>query len=450
MMRFQLLSLAFAAALGVLTSTTLADEDEGFRPLFNGRDLTGWAPVNCASQTFTARDGMIVSTGVPTGVLRTDRQYENFILELEWKHLHAGGNAGLFVWSNPLPAPGVPFTRAIEVQILDGQNTANYTSHGDVFAIHGASLKPDRPHPGGWMRCLPSERRAKPAGQWNHYRVTCNDGDLKLAVNGKVVSGGSACNFRKGYICLESEGSETHFRNIRIKELPSTNPKPEETAPVADDFVSLYTGVDFAGWKQPRGNVNHWQAKNWTLNCDGQSTAESGEGTNLWSQREYGDFVLMADWRLNGKPIERERPVILPNGQYATDAGGQRKRVAVKDAGESGIYLRGSDKCQVNIWCWPVGSGEVSGYRNDKNLPAEVRAGVTPKLKADNPVGRWNRFIITLRGDRLTVNLNGKTVIENAQLPGAPERGPIGLEDHGDKIQFANIFIKELPADGER
>src|SRR3954470_10752225 len=95
--------------------------DEGFRPLFNGKDLSGWVPVNVAPETFTARDGLIVSTGKPTGVLRTDRPYENFILECEWRHVKPGGNAGLFVHSDALPAPGVPFTRAIEVQILDGQ-----------------------------------------------------------------------------------------------------------------------------------------------------------------------------------------------------------------------------------------------------------------------------------------------------------------------------------------
>ena len=96
------------------------------------------------------------------------------------------------------------------------------------------------------------------------------------------------------------------------------------------------------------------------------------------------------------------------------------------------------------MWCWPVGSGEVYGYRNDKNLTAEVRAGVTPKVVADRPIGRWNRFVITMKGDRLTVELNGQTVIKNAQLPGVARRGPIALQHHGDAIQFANLFIKEL------
>ena len=195
---------------------------DDFVPLFNGKDLSGWVNVNCAPATFTARDGMIVCTGKPTGLLRTAKMYENFVLELEWKHLKEKGNSGLFVWSDPLPVPGSPFCRAIEVQILDGRNTEDYTSHGDVFAIQGATCKPDRPHPKGWPRCLPSEQRCKPAGEWNHYRVECNDGVLKLAVNGKVVSGVSACKPRKGYIHLESEGAVCHFRNIRIKEMAST------------------------------------------------------------------------------------------------------------------------------------------------------------------------------------------------------------------------------------
>src|SRR5678815_1343825 len=85
-----------------------------WQSLFNGRDLSGWVPVNVAPNTFTVRDGIIVSTGKPTGVMRTEKQYENFELELEWKHIVPGGNAGLFVWSYPVTAQGQPFTRALE------------------------------------------------------------------------------------------------------------------------------------------------------------------------------------------------------------------------------------------------------------------------------------------------------------------------------------------------
>ncbi len=231
------LCIIFAVTLACLSPALAEDkpkEEKGFVSLYNGKDLSGWVPLNVAKDTFQPRKGLIYSTGEPNGVMRSEKMYENFIIELEYRHLKAKGNAGLFVWSDGVIAKPTPFTRSIEVQILDGTETRNYTSHGDIFAIHGAKMTPDRPHPAGWMRCLPSERRAKPAGQWNHYRVTCNDGVIKLAVNGKVVSGGSAASPRKGYICLESEGSPVEFRNIRIKELPSTNPKPEEIAKPAE------------------------------------------------------------------------------------------------------------------------------------------------------------------------------------------------------------------------
>src|SRR5512133_1874164 len=115
-------------------------DDPDFKPLFNGKDLAGWVPVNVAPDTFSVKDGMIYCTGVPTGVMRSERMYENFIVELEWRHLTPKGNSGFFVWSDAITSKGVPFTRAVENQILDGPNhpQRNYTTHGDVFAIHGA------------------------------------------------------------------------------------------------------------------------------------------------------------------------------------------------------------------------------------------------------------------------------------------------------------------------
>jgi hypothetical protein len=435
-------SLALLTMNFLVNASVLCAAEEGFAPLFTGRDLSGWVNVNCAPETFTARDGMIVSTGKPTGVMRTERMYENFIVELEWKHLQKGGNAGLFVYSDAVTAPGVPFTRAIEVQIIDGDHPEGlWTGHGDVFSIHGSTFVPDRPHPQGWMRCLPSERRANPAGEWNHYRVESRDGKLTLAVNGKVVSGGTKCVPRKGYICLESEGSEAHFRNIRIKEFPPSNPPPNEVAEEDQGFKSLYTGLDLRGWKVEEGSEGHWKANDWNLEYDGKSEAKE---KNLWTEKEYGDFELIVDWRFTRKPELKQVPVILPNGDYAANDDGNRKRVEVPDAGDSGIMLRGFGKAQVNIFCWPVGSGEVWGYREDTNQPPQIRSAATPKLKADKPPGEWNRFEITMKGDRLTVVLNGKTVIESAQLPGIPARGPIGLQHHGDPIQFANLYVRAL------
>ncbi len=432
-------TFAIAIAIVVISFSlpSFAEESEdGFVSLFDGENLEGWVNVQCAPETWTVRDDMIVCTGVPTGVLRTEKQYQNYILELEWKHLHKRGNAGLFLHSHPITAPGQPFTRSIEVQIMDG-------NHGDVFAIHGASLVPITPHPGGWMRALPTEKRNNPAGQWNKYRVVSRDGMVTLHSNGKQVTQAVNCNPRKGYICLESEGSEVHFRNIRIKEFPGDTPPPVAIADTDQGFESLYNGLDLRGWKQVPGNEGHWEARDWVLHYDGKSEAQ-GNGRHLWSEKSYENFKLIVDWRQPMEPKIDRVPVILPDGSIAQEEDGSEIYAEVRDAGDSGIYLRGTSKCQINIWNWPVGSGEIWGYRTDDTMPPEVHKAATPIQNADNPIGKWNRFEITMIDDEITVVLNGKTVIPKAKLPDVPESGPIALQHHGDPIDFANIYIKEL------
>jgi hypothetical protein len=431
--------LVALAACRTASATAGAVAPEEWTALFDGYDLAGWRQVNCAPDTWTVRDGMIVCNGKPTGVLRTSRMLENFELELEWRHMVSGGNAGIFVASDALPARGQPFTRSTEVQVLDGTESPDYTSHGDVFAIHGASLVPDRPHPSGWMRCLPSERRAKGSPEWNHYRIRMQDGRLELAVNGAVVSGAANVRPRKGYLCLESEGSEVHFRNLRLRELaPSEAPlAPELVAEPDLGWQSLYDGATLAGWKEEPTLAGHWRPSDWRLAYD-------GAGETLWSARSFRDFQLVADWRWTQPGVPIERPVILPSGDESRNAQGHVVTATVDDAGDSGIYLRGSSKSQVNIWCWPCGSGEVYGYRTDLALAREVRAALVPKEKADAPIGAWNRFVITLRGDRLTVELNARVVIDGAQLPGLAEEGPIALQHHGSPIEFANLYVREL------
>jgi hypothetical protein len=132
----------------------------------------------------------------------------------------------------------------------------------------------------------------------------------------------------------------------------------------------------------------------------------------------------------------------LPNGDDAKNDDGSARTLEIPYAGDSGILLRGSEKAQVNITCNTIGSGELYDYRVDKSMPALVRSGAIPKVKADNPPGKWNRFVITMKTDRVTVILNGQTVIDNVRLPGIAPSGPIGLQHHGDPVEFTNLFIK--------
>ncbi|MCB1276128.1 DUF1080 domain-containing protein, partial [Prosthecobacter sp.] len=168
---------------------------------------------------------------------------------------------------------------------------------------------------------------------------------------------------------------------------------------------------------------------------------------------EYGDFELFIDWRIKEPPFTNPTArVILPYGSYQKNSSGELATIAVPNT-DSGVFLRGQHKSQVNIWCWSVGSGEVWGYRTDARFSAGVHAGATPKKKADRPVGEWNRFHIVMKGDRLTVTLNDVEIITQAHLPGIPEKGPLALQLHAERkdgewgaslVQFRNIRIKEL------
>jgi hypothetical protein len=232
---------------------------------------------------------------------------------------------------------------------------------------------------------------------------------------------------------------------------------PAADQKVPEGFTSLFNGKDLTGWKIPQGDNGHWKVVQGAIDCDARSEAKGDK--SLWTEKSFGDFVLRVDWRMKtDEPgYKWSVPVLQPDGSTKKDADGKDIKVPIEDI-DSGIYLRGSPTSQVNIWMWPVGSGEVWGYRTNAKMPPEVRAAVTPKKRADKPRGEWNTFEITMKGDRLWVKLNGKEVITNAQLPGVPKQGPIALQHHGtwdaknkkwlgppSLVQFRNIYIKELP-----
>lgn len=230
----QLMLLLFLA-----TPLARASEPLVFRDLFNGKDLTGWVDVNTSKDTWSVRDGLLVCTGQPIGVMRSEKQYENFILHIEWRHMQPGGNSGMFAWSEGTVPEGHRLPKGMEIQMLeldwvnlhklkDGSLPPIAYVHGELFGANGLTTTPDNPR---GNRSKSFENRCKGKGEWNEYDVVCVDGVVKLSVNGKFVNGVSQASVRKGYLCLESEGAEIHFRNIRIMELPPGLATPEQTAP---------------------------------------------------------------------------------------------------------------------------------------------------------------------------------------------------------------------------
>ena len=370
-----LLALTF---LFTLPGIEAEDKKEAFEPLFNGKNLDGWVKVNTAPSTWSVKDGMIICSGKPTGEMRTKRMYQNFIMEVEWRHLKARGNAGIFVWADDITARGQPFHRGVEVQVLENSygNTRGYTTHGDIFPIHGAKMTPINGR--GGSRAFPTENRSKPTPEWNHYRITCNDGTISLAVNGKVVTNGKDASPRKGYICLESEGGIVHYRNLKIRELPDTPLEPGQTAIADRGYRCLYTGVDLSGWKSAGKG---WQSRNWTFRYNGKSKVED---KSLVTTESFSDFGFIFDVQAPKKPTTCK------------------------------VLLRDSAAAVITI---------------DSTLKSKG----------------WNRFEGELRGNKLSLKLNGKQLFSDKLIEGLAEKGPIRILPTGP-IGFANIYVRELKA----
>lgn len=193
----------------------------------NKGNAVKWYNVNTEPETWRKEKDLLICSGLPIGVMRSEKLYENFILEIEWMHMEAGGNSGVFVWSDARPDAVGRLPGGVEVQMLEldwvNQNLQNGEKppiayvHGELFGVGGVNTIPDNPR---GERSKAVENRCKGKGEWNSYTVVCVDGVIKLSVNGKFVNGISKSTVKKGYLCLESEGAEIRFRNLKITQLP--------------------------------------------------------------------------------------------------------------------------------------------------------------------------------------------------------------------------------------
>lgn len=214
-----------------LLAAALLLNPQGKFSLFNGKDLTGWhADVpemdanKAARMPFIVRDGMLVSLGTPGGHLITDRQYENYRLEIEYRFAAKPGNCGVLVHaSKPRMLYGM-FPQSLEVQMQSGDA-------GDFWCIGEDVTVPDmearRGPKSNWGVTEGKGRRVKnltdgtekPLGEWNSMKIECLGASVKVWVNGVVVNEGSNCTARKGQIALQAEGAEVEFRKLLLSPL---------------------------------------------------------------------------------------------------------------------------------------------------------------------------------------------------------------------------------------
>lgn len=198
--------LAFPALVLVLFCTVTprlcAQEQQGFRPLFNGNDLSGWVVMHGPESAWTVNDGVLSSNAPPKCWLRTTDEFVNYVLRLEWRLTDAESNSGVFLSARDI---GEEFPSSLEIQI---------------YKKNAAAMFPIRTAVGG-PTAFTWEDHVRSPGEWNRYEIAVNNGSILLSVNGHLVNQATLLDPAAGYIGLQSETGRVEFRSIEIKELPS-------------------------------------------------------------------------------------------------------------------------------------------------------------------------------------------------------------------------------------
>jgi hypothetical protein len=429
----------------------MLDKIDNWQPLFNGKDFTGWTGDTANYKI----DGANVTCPAGAKTIATEKEYGDFILDFEFK-LGTAGNNGIGL---RVPKDGTPHLGGMEIQILDSkyEKAKDYQMHGSIYGVVPAKT--------GYL---------KPAGEWNHQTIICIEDHVKVIVNGAVIvdayldqvspiDGHEHPGLRNpsGHLMLLGHNDHVEFKDLRIADYSPSPAKPasDKTNTPPAGFAALFNGKDLSGWKGlADGNAikrrelkgddlkkaqeiadqlmnEHWSVKEGVLVYD-------GTGKSLCTAKDYGDFEFYVDWK-------------IPQGA------------------DSGIYLRGTP--QVQIWDpWdntlkdpktkeskPATTPEdiVAAYRTGRNLGSgglwnNIHARNQPLVLADNPIGEWNTFLIRMVGEKVTIWLNGKLVVDRTVLENYWDKtrttpvfreDQIELQHHGSDLYFKNLYIREIP-----
>ncbi len=429
----------------------MLDKVDNWQPLFNGKDFTGWTGDTANYKI----DGKLVTCLAGAKNIASEKEYSDFILDFKFK-LGTAGNNGIGL---RVPKDGTPHLGGMEIQILDSkyEKAKAYQKHGSIYGVVPAKT--------GYL---------KPAGEWNHQTIICIEDHVKVLVNGAVVvdaylhrvtpiDGKEHPGLRNpsGHLMLLGHNDPVEFKDFKIADYSPSPAKPasDKANTPPKGFTALFNGKDLSGWKGlADGNAikrralkgedlkkaqeiadklmrEHWSVKDGVLVYD-------GTGKSLCTAKDYGDFEFYVDWK-------------IPPGA------------------DSGIYLRGTP--QVQIWDpWdntlkdrktktskPATTPEdiVAAYRTGRNLGSgglwnNKHARNQPLVLADNPIGEWNTFLIRMVGEKVTIWLNGKLIVDRTVLENFWDKtrttpvfreDQIELQHHGSDLYFKNLYIREIP-----
>lgn len=439
-------------------------EQEAWSDIFNGTDLSGWTGD---LQGYTAEGGVLVCRKGGKN-LYTEKAYSDFAFTFEFR-LEDSGNNGIGV---RVPPNGYPSRDGMEIQVLDHNGTAYW---GEATMANGKTqkltwLKPWQFH-GSVYGIVPAATGfLKPVGEWNQETIVMIEDHIVVILNGAVIVDAflddtvpvdghdhPGMKNRSGHLCLAGHSDRVEFRGLKVVDYAVSPPLPKSDAvntPPAG-FTALFNGTDLSGWKgladknansrralegvalqTAQAAADEVMASHWSV-TDGVLTYD-GKGQSLCTSKDYGDFEMYVDWK-------------IPPGA------------------DSGIYLRGTPQIQIwDPWDPRLKANEaplsdpadwVAHYSNGRNLGSgglwnNKRWRNAPTSLADKKPGEWNTFLIRMVGDKVSIWLNEKLIVDRvvlenywdrSGLTGVPRADQIELQHHGSELFFRNLYIRELP-----
>jgi len=407
---------------------------EGYRALFNGKDLTGWRgrgtdnPYQLAAKTeeeraaFFAKNqpGIDAHWKVVDGVLVNDGQgpYATTIEDF--------GDVELWVDYKTVPKAdsGIYLRATPQIQIWDSTETAKFKIGADKGS--GGLWNNSAGAPGKDPLALAD----KPFGEWNRFRIVQVGARTTVWLNDTLVVDNAIMEnywdrkrplLRRGPIQLQTHGGEIAWRNVFVREIGAEEANRWLRDRAGDGFVSLFNGKDLAGWA---GAVDNYEVVDGAIRC------QAGKGGTLHTKDEYGDFVARMEFR-------------LPPG------------------GNNGLAIRypgSGDTAYVGMCELQVLDSEHPKYAtlDKRQYHGSVYGMAAAERGYLRPTGAWNEQEVTVKGSRIMVELNGSVILDadvaavKDFMGGKPHPGMnrtsgcFGFAGHGDPVEFRNVAIKRL------
>jgi HEAT repeat protein len=412
-------------------------EGEGFVPMFNGKDLTGWkglvenpivrakmdkktlAEKQKAADEEMRRDwkvenGEIIFVGKGYNNLTTEKKYGDIEMFVDWKIYDDGnkeGDAGIYLRGTP------------QVQMWD---TARVE---DGAQVGSGGLYNNQVHPSKPLKVADNA-----LGEWNNFRILMQGDRVTVYLNGELVTDNVILEnywdrklpiFPEEQIELQAHGSRVAYRDLYIREIPRPEPFELSAAEKKEGYKVLFDGTNMHSWQ---GNTNDYVIENGVMVV---REPEFGSGGNLYTKEEYGDFVFRFEFKLT---------------PGANNGLGIRTPLE-GDAAYVGMELQILDN-------------DADIYKNLKEYQYHGSVyGVIPAKRGYlKPVGEWNYEEVTVKGNKVKVVLNGTTILDgdiaqasrNGTLDGEKHpglkrsKGYIGFLGHGSTVWFRNIRVKDL------